>query len=235
MTPQGGNAIADHFEKQTVAVLKEQFQEEGKILLTPNEFLDTKAKQDYYFKTFSPGISKMAKFLSNIENKEAVIAAEADGYRTFDITAAWDAIRAESLVADLGENIGIKGILSVAIILQTDKKEINMASMRMTLNGPNPIPKEDKNYVAQNLGNGYYFGQIYTDCNFVFSKPVLIGTYDNTGKASKERTDDVLIQTSAATINLNINGIEVVSEALTEMTFETLYEGISKAAPKYKK
>ena len=70
ITPEGGNIVANQLEKQVMASLKESFQKQGVILLTPSEFLDTPQKQKYYYETFVPKVSKLAKFLSNIETKK---------------------------------------------------------------------------------------------------------------------------------------------------------------------
>lgn len=236
----GGNVVANELERKSVQMLKESFSKQGIVLLTPSEFLNTKEKRDYYYKNFSPKASKMAKFLSNVETSDVAIAAGADYYRSFDISVSWDAIRAESLVNDLGKKLGINGLLTIAVNIQSDKKDIYITGMRMALNGPNPIPKEDKNYVAQNMGNGYYYGQSYTDCNFGFPKPALIGKYENVKTTSKKTTYEgpnsySAVMTKSAEILLDVSGIETIAETLVEKTFETMHEAIEKAATKYKK
>ncbi len=239
ISPDGGNQIANTLVQQVMAPLKEAFRKQGVVLLDPTEYLNTPAKRKYYYDTFTPKVSRLAKFLSNIETKHVDTSVGADFYRPFDISVCWDAIRAESLVNDLGKNLGLKGMLTVAFNMQTDARTINMLGIRMALNGPNPIPKEDKKYVAQNMGNGYYFGQIYADCNFNFPKPLLVGRYHNI-KNKKKSSSGVLDSykvtiTKSAEIGLDVSGTEVVVEILSEKMFAEINEAIEKAAPKYSK
>ena len=166
----------------------------------------------------------------------------ADHYRPFDITVAWDPIRSESLVTDLGKKLGLKGIATLAFDIQTDRKDIFLLSARLALQGPNPIPKEDKKYVAQNMGNGYYYGQVFTDVNFRIPRPALIGQYYNIKKAAKKdvvRTGGLYQQTvtskQGADIGLDPSGLETIVALLTEKTFDTIQESIEKAASKYRK
>lgn len=239
ISPDGGNTIANKIEEETMQALKDRFREAGIVLLTPKEYLNTPAKHEYYYNTFKPKVSKLAKFLSNIETKHVDTSVGADYYRPFDISVAWDAIRAESLIDDLGKNIGLKGLLTVAVNLQTDNKSIYMHGMRLALNGPNPIPKEDKKYVAQNMGNGYYFGQIYFDSNFSFPKPVLVGKYVNvktTGKKSKSTGLDSyeVHLTQSAEIGLDVDGLDVIAGVIAAKSLVTLDEAIADASKKYK-
>mgnify|MGYP003577665543 CR=1 FL=1 len=238
ITAEGGNEVANQIERQVILPLKAAFAKQGVTLLTPGEYLDTPAKRKYYYETFAPKVSKLAKFLSNIETKHIDTSVGANDYRPFDISVCWDAIRAESLVDDLGKNIGVKGLVTLAINIQTDAKTINMLGARIAMNGPNPIPKEDKKYVAQNMGNGYYFGQIYIDCAFDFPKPALVGKYYNMKKAGKKVTSNGLSSykvtvTKTAEIGLDVEGTEVILEAMVEKSFDVINESIEKAGSKY--
>ncbi len=240
ITPEGGNLVATQIEARTINALKASFLKEGIVLLTPQEYLNTPAKRDYYYNKFVPKVSKLGKFLGDVETKKVDTQVSANYYRPFDIAVAYDVLRAESLIDDLGKNIGVKGMVTVAVYLQTDKRNINLQSVRMAINGPNPIPKEDKKYVAQNMGNGYYYGQIYSDCHYDFAKLVEIGEYENVKTVSKKSTFSVsggstVHKTQSAEIVLDLTGMETLVEVLAEKSFETMRDAIEKAVPKYRK
>lgn len=219
LSEKGGNLMANAMLKASIASLKESFKKQGVVLLTPDEFLNTKEKREYYYKTFQPNISKLGKFLSGVETKQNDISVTADGYRAFDISAAGDYLRAESLGGDLAKQLGVKGVLSIAAELMSDTKRINMNGVKMVLHGPNPIPKEDKKYVAQNMGNGYYAGQIYASGYTFFDKSIEVGKFEKKQQA----------------INDNFEGIDTVFDAFIEKFYEKMNESIEKAAKKYGK
>lgn len=93
----GGNKIANEIHKQTIAKVKEEFKKQGVVLLTPSEYLDSPEKKSFYYTEFTPIVSKMGKFLSNIENRATDISVCADYYRYFDMGAAFDYLRSQSL------------------------------------------------------------------------------------------------------------------------------------------
>src|SRR5690606_15344997 len=167
LTADGANVIATNMLQAMIGRLKEAFRRQGCVLLTPDEFLSTPEKKEAYY-SFEPSLSKLGKFLSGIETKNRDIAVWPAGYRAFDISAANDFLRAESLGGDLAEKLGVGGTLSIAAELMTDKKNVNMNGLKMVLHGPNPVPREDKKYVSQNMGAGYYRGQIYAGGYFYF-------------------------------------------------------------------
>ncbi|NNC85092.1 MAG: hypothetical protein HKN75_03360, partial [Bacteroidia bacterium] len=172
VTESGGNQIASAMHNQTIENLKKKFAENRATLLTPKEFLDTPEKKDYYYNQFQPTVSKIGKFLSNFENRATDISVCADDYRYFDMGAAFDYLRSESLGSELAEKLEVDAVLSIGIVIQTQKKEAYVRTFKMALHGPNPIPKEDKKYVGQKTGVGYYNGQIYSGATFAFKKPI---------------------------------------------------------------
>lgn len=220
LSEKGGNQMANLISSNSIAQLKEAFKKQGVVLLTPDEYLNTKEKRDYYYNTFSPSISKLGKFLSGIETKQNDIAVAADGYRAFDISAANDFLRAESLGGDLAKKLGVKGVLSIAVELMSDKKNIAMNGTKMVLHGQNPIPREDKKYISQNMGAGYYRGQIYAGGYMYFKNPIVIANFDK--KQNK-------------IINENFEGIGNVFECFVERFHDEMKESIEKAAKKYDK
>lgn len=218
LSEEGGNYFANETYARAISSLKEEFKRQGAVLLTPDEFLNTSEKRNYYYDGFQPKVTKVGDWLAKRENKQIDMVAAAKGFRIFDVVAAWDALRAESLAADLAKKLGVKGVLSIQIGLQDhSSKKLTLNQIKIALNGPNPVPKEDKRYVAQNLGNGYYYGNIYSLLNYTPKKPIPIATF------KKKKIDTV-----------NLEGIEVVLTTMIETMYESMNESIGKAARKYK-
>lgn len=220
LSEAGGNKVANLIHSNAIAQLKEAFKKQGTVLLTPDEYLNTKEKKDYYYNTFIPKISKLGKFLSGIETKQNDIAVSADGYRAFDISAASDFLRAESLGGDLAKKLGVDGVLSIAVELMSDKKNIAMNGTKMFIHGPNPIAKEDKKYISQNMGAGYYNGQIYAGGYMYFNDPIVVAGFD-------KKQNQI--------INENFEGIGNVFECFIERFHDEMKESVEKAAKKYDK
>lgn len=219
LSEKGGNIMANSILNGSINQLKESFKKQGVVLLTPDEYLNTDEKRNYYYNTFMPQLSKLGKFLSGIETKHQDISVTADGYRAFDIAAASDFLRAESLGSDLAKKLEVDGVLSIAIELASDNKRINMNGAKMILHGPNPVPKEDKKYISQNMGAGYYAGQIYASGSMYFDKSIEIGKFEN----KKQSVSD------------NFEGIDVIFDCFVEKFHEKMKESIEKAAKKYSK
>jgi hypothetical protein len=188
LSESGGNIMANKLLNSTLSKLRESFKAQGVVLLTPDQYLNTKEKKDFYYKTFEPGISKLGKFLSDIETKRNDISVTADGYRAFDIAASSDFRRAESMGGELAKTLNVDALLSIGIELMSDKKNVAMNGVKMTLHGRNPVTKVDKKYVAQNMGNGYYEGQIYAGGQFYFDKPVDIAAFSK-GQVVEEKLE----------------------------------------------
>lgn len=217
LTENGGNIMANGLLEASITQLKASFKAQGVVLLTPDEYLDTEEKRNYYNNTFIPEISKLGKFLSGIETKQQDISVTADGYRAFDISAGGDFLRAQSLGGELAEKLGVEGVLSIAAELMSDNKRVNLNGLKMVLHGPNPIARQDKKYVSQNMGAGYYEGQIYANGYFYFDKPMEVATF----KDKKQ------------TLTGNFAGIDVVLNCFVEKFYEKMHECIEKAAKKY--
>lgn len=172
VSAEGGNVIANKIHEQTIESLKQEFKKQGVVLLTPSEFLDTPEKKSFYHNEFMPSVSKMGKFLSSIENRATDISVCADYYSPFDMGAAFDYLRSESLGYDLANKLGVDGVLSIGIVIQSTKKEAYVRAVKMALHGPNPIPMVDKKYIGQKTGTGYYSGQLYVGGTFSFKDPI---------------------------------------------------------------
>ena len=219
VSAEGGNYLANEIVKETMAELRESFKRQGVVLLTPDQYLNTAEKRNYYYKTFTPQISKLGNFLSGIENKNTDIAVAADGYRPFDIAAANDYLRAESMGGDLAGKLGVDGILNIAVELQTDRRDINIHGVKMVLHGPNPIAREDKKYIGQKVGSGYYAGQIFAAGSFFFKKPIEVASYKK-----KEGLQPP-----------NFTGLATIFGSFVDRFYDEMNDCLTKAAKKYDK
>lgn len=211
VSDSGGNQIANAIFDQTFASLKEEFKKQGVVLITIEEALNTQEKKDYYYKTFTPEISKIGQFLNNLENRGVDKAVSATNYRYFDLGAAWDYLRSQSLGADLAKNLGVDGVLSIGTVVQTRVKDGNIRTIKMALHAPNPITKEDKRYIGQKTGTGYYHGQIYAGGYITFKNAI---TCMDLGKKS--------------ITSLDLNGLEVVFGCFIERFYDEINYAVGK-------
>ena len=213
VTAEGGNKIASAMHDHTIDNLKQRFAENGAQLLTPNEFLDTEEKIDYYYNQFQPTVSKIGNFLSNIENRTSDIVVCADYYRYFDMGAAFDYLRSESLGADLAKKLGVDAVLSIGIVIQSQNTEAYVRSFKMALHGPNPIERKDKKYVGQKTGTGYYHGQIYSGATLAFKKPI---------PAIKMSNNNIT--------EMEFEGLEVIFDSFINKFYNTMNGAIEKTS-----
>lgn len=213
LSESGGNLVADDIHSKTIAGLKTEFQKRGVVLLTPEEYLNTPEKQAYYYNEFVPAVSKVGKFLSNIENRATDISVCADGYRYFDMGAAFDYLRSESLGAELAQALGVDGVLSVGIEIQSQKKEGYLRAIKMTLHATNPNPKEDKKYIGQKTGTGYYEGQLFAGGGLRFKKPF-----------------EVMELGKNQIISMDFEGIDVIFNCFIEKFYDEIDAAINKAS-----
>lgn len=167
LSGKGGNYFANKFHQEAIGKLKETFKSQGIVLLTPDEYLNTEEKRNFYYKQFQPQISKFGSFISGLESGGTDMAVCADYYRGFDEAAAGDFKRSISLGNELAKKLGVKAVLSIALELADDGKNININGIKWTMNGPNPVTKEDKKYFGTN-GAGYQEGLVYFKSNFFF-------------------------------------------------------------------
>jgi len=228
VSPAGGNALANTIHVNSIGALKEEFQKNGAQLLTPEEYLDNGEKRTFYYETFTPDVSKLGKFLGDIETKHVDINVAADNYRPLDISASWDHLRSESLGSDLTKALGVDGVVSISVEIQSDNKTVNMHGIKMALHGPNPIPKEDKNYVAQKMGNGWYAGNIYSSAYFFFPKPIQVGQFEKKKMEGQKKKVSTLEE-------MNFDGVGEIMRIMIAEMYASMNESIEKAAPRYSK
>ena len=212
LTEAGGNMVATNFHDQSIDKLKASFEKYGVELQTPQEFLDTPEKIKFYNEEFVPQVSKLGEFMSNIENRKSDISASADDYRYFDMGAAFDFLRAESLGYDLTKELGVDAVFSIGFVIQTDKKEGTFHWVKMAMHGPNPVPKQDKKYVAQNSGNGYNNGQLYVGGTLTLKKPISF---------MEIRKEEI--------VSMDLEGIENIFAPFIDRFYSEIYNSIEKA------
>lgn len=205
---KGGNAVATLIEVKTMKSLKGAFTKRGTTLLTPREYIENTTEFDFYFNSFTPEISKVGKFINNIEGRRTDMSVCATSYRFFDMGAAFDYKRSNSLGYELSDKLGVEGVLSIGIDLYMTKKGIFVSQIRMTIHGSNPNPKIDKKYFGQKNGTGYYKGQLFFGGSFAFKKPIEI---INLSKAEE-----------------SIDGLDMILVCFVEKYFDTMNTAITK-------
>ena len=168
--------MANEILREGLDDLRAAFKQRGVVLLTPDQFLNTPEKKAFY-KNFQPEISRMGNFISGLEKGDAKVTVTADGYRIFDAGAAKDYLRAESMGSVLASKLGVDGVLHIGIDLSTNATDVYISGIKMVLNAPNPIPRQDKKYVGQKLGTGWYAGQVFASGDLMFKKPLHIVRY----------------------------------------------------------
>lgn len=176
LSEAGGNYFANQLHKESIDKLKATFKAHGIVLLTPDEFLNTPEKRDFYYNQFQPQVSKLGSFLSGLEQKRSGVAVCADYYRGFDTGAATDYKRSISLGDELTKKLGVDAVMSVSATVVYDGKTVSFAHISSTINGPNPVPRQDKKYIGSN-GAGYQEGLVYFSAYYNNFKPVKIAGF----------------------------------------------------------
>lgn len=211
LSENGGNMVANAIYNVSIDMLKDRFKQEGVTLLTPKEFLDSKEKIDFYYDTFSPEVSKLGDFLRKVETRGTQMSTSADYFRTFDLGAAFDWKRSNSLGSELANKLGVDAVLSVGTVIQSNNKEGYFRSIKIAMHGPNPNPKQDKKYVAQKAGNGYNNGQLYMGLTYNLKDP------QKTIEIHKKQIT-----------NINFEGYEVLLKEIIDRMYNEFYKAIEK-------
>src|SRR5690606_25871868 len=191
LSKEGGNYFANQLHAAGIGDLKATFKSHGITLLTPDEYLNTAEKRDFYYNKFQPQISKLGSFLSGLEQKSSGIAVCADYYRGLDASAATDFKRSISLGDELTRNLGVDAVMSIAFYVGYDGKTVTFSNITSTINGPNPVPRENKKYVG-GAGAGYQEGLVYFSAYYNNFKPVKIANLKKKGaEISNESYDGI--------------------------------------------
>ncbi len=191
LSEAGGNYFANMLHQEGIGKLKATFKSHGITLLTPDEYLNTEEKRDFYYNKFQPQISKLGSFLSGLEQKSSGTAVCADYYRGLDASAAADFKRSISLGDELTRNLGVDAVMSIALYVGYDGKTVTFSNITSTINGPNPVPRENKKYIGA-AGAGYQEGLVYFSAYYNAFKPVKIADLKKKGAViSNENYDGI--------------------------------------------
>ncbi len=219
VSEQEGNVLANKFLQASIGPLKKSFEQQGMQLLTIQEALDTKEKATYYRQGISLELGKglvgaIRQMTIALESGSKQMITGADGYRVFDVSAAWDWKRSIELGHGLAEALEVDAVLSVGLGIATDGNITALNHIKWALNGKNPIPKkEGHRYVSQSLGTGYYEGQCYVkaDLNLVGKEGGIPFSNDKTREE-------------------NLEGFDLLMTVLAEATGELMSEAAAKNA-----
>jgi len=155
LTPDGAGLVATMMHDQGIAALKAALKAYGMELLTPDEFLDTDARREFYdgfvlqlgwgtkFGKATEGSGKENKL-----SKAQRLSVVAPGYRLFRLVYGenlrpmrqGDKKISKSLGYDLAKGLGVDATLVVCNYCKATKKAGNLEGVYFYLFGPNGIP-----------------------------------------------------------------------------------------------
>jgi hypothetical protein len=148
--------LATELHDVSIGTLKESFAAVGMQLLTPEEFLDSPAKQEAYG-NFKAEMGGMGSFLLGLQKHNAGDTWQwgaPDGYRVIELTTVGDVKGnhfqlgmtgvgigkiAVSLGHDLATALGVDAVAILYNVVQADKTSINLRGAGLYMFGPNPI------------------------------------------------------------------------------------------------
>ena len=157
LTDDGAGLVATMLHDQGIKALKDTFAQYGMTLLTPDEFLDTDQKREFYdsFQMEMGGFSKFAQWgekhgkenkLSNAHRESAV----APGYRLFRFLFGEDPSARggdkkifKSLGYDLPKGLGVDATVVICNYCKSSKKEAKLERVYFYVFGPNPVEGKD--------------------------------------------------------------------------------------------
>jgi hypothetical protein len=158
ITSDGAGLVASLLHDQGIAALKDSFKASGMELLTPDEFLDSDAKREFY-ENFEFKVGAGTAFARMMEgsgkenklSKAERISVVAPGYRLFRLVygenvrpmKGIDKKISVNLGHDLTQGLGVDAVLVVCNLLKATKKEGSLEGIYFYLFGPNGIPGED--------------------------------------------------------------------------------------------
>ncbi|HET6372808.1 MAG TPA: hypothetical protein VFG76_05845 [Candidatus Polarisedimenticolia bacterium] len=159
LTRDGAGFVATMLHDQGVPALKETFKTYGMELLTPDEFLDTDAKREFFenFEMemgFGVKLGKAAESngKENKLNKATRLSAVAPGYRLFRLVygedfrpmrQGGDKKISKSLGYDLAKGLGVDATVVICNVCKATKREGSLEEVYLYLLGPNPVPGEE--------------------------------------------------------------------------------------------
>ena len=158
LTSDGAGVVATLLHDQGVAALKEAFKAYGMELLTPEEFLDSDAKREFYDK-FEFKVGAGTAFARALEgggkehklDKAQRVSVVAPGYRLFRLVygenvrpmKGIDKKISVNLGSELTKGLGVDAALVICNYLNATKKTGVLEGVYFYLFGPNAVPGED--------------------------------------------------------------------------------------------
>ncbi|NOT73986.1 MAG: ankyrin repeat domain-containing protein [Cyclobacteriaceae bacterium] len=192
-----GQAQVNGFYSKSIDALKGTFKENGIDLLTPDEFLDTDEKAEFYY-GFDQESAKKEKtsikrgavggiFQVAVADASTLkVSPSGKGYRSFFIAnegedesmlanfqgGVFSANRkmSSSLGYDLAKGLGVDAVIVVYVCtrkIKIDKEDYGVNSVVTMMLGPNPGKSEETDAEAKNLG------QFYCGTRTYYGTPVL--------------------------------------------------------------
>ncbi len=242
LTSDGAGLVATLLHEQGVRALAEAFKAHGMELLTPEEFLVSDAKRDFYenfeFKVgwgtaFAQATEGSGK--NNKLTKAQRISVVAPGYRLFRLVygenvrpmKGIDKKISVSLGHDLPKGLGVDAVLVICNLLKATKKTGSLEAVYFYLFGPNGIPGEDS--------FTYWPGHLYVGLRLErldvpllhFGKSDKVSTSFDPGVFSGFSSESVK---QAGIASIDIAGYERVLAALGNKAGRFMQERTTKAA-----
>ena len=205
-TDEAGQTQVNGFYSKSIDALVASFKENGIDLLTPNQFLDTKEKSEFYYGFVQESAKKektefrmIGKLGTVAEISSLKASPSGKGYRPFFIAnepadestpnnfltaGIFGANRkmTSSLGYDLAKGLGVDAVVVIYIGTRQPKERIadyGVNTVVMMMLGPNPGKSETADPEAKNLG------QFYCGTRTFYSKPAtfkeangVFGQYD---------------------------------------------------------
>ncbi len=214
-----GQAQVNGFYDKSIGQLKASFKENGMDLLTPDEFLDTDEKLDFYYNFDQESAKKervaikrgaVVGFQVALATASTLkVSPSGKGYRSFFVAnegedesmlsnfqgGIFTSNRklTSSLGYDLAKGLGVDAVVVVYICtrkIKNEKNDYGVNSVVTMMLGPNPGRAEETDPEAKNLG------QFYCGTRTFYSNPVLFkeskgvfGQYDGMANVLKAHVD----------------------------------------------
>lgn len=204
LTPAGSETFVNQFYKSGLSSLQKSFADKGYEVLLPEEFLDTEEKKSTY-ESYEIELSKLAKIAKGLSNHLTKTyeksPAVPEGFRLIQELTALDGLdkKAGQSAGELAKLLGLDAILTVKILVQLDKKELNLLAVEEYLHGSNPVPNGDYGPYGKYLLQKD--GVIYAGAPLRLKKPIQFAE----------------VHKKEGVSNIDIDGFDKVVQRLTDI------------------
>jgi len=242
LTRDGAGLVATLLHDQGIAALKGALKAYDMELLTPDEFLDTDARREFY-DSFELQLGWGTKFGKAAEgsgkenklNKAQRLSAVAPGYRLFRLVYGenmrpmkqGDKKIAKSLGYDLAKGLGVDATLVICNYSKATKKEGLLEGVYFYLFGPNGVPGDQEAFT-------YWPGHMYVGLRLDgFDVPMLeFGKPDKKSSSySSSGSGDFRVDSmsEAGIVSVDFAGYERILAALGKKAGAYMQEWTTKA------